>query len=97
MSIGTNLPGRLRNTSLPASNGMLPLYEAVANSIHAIEDAGIAADKGKITVTIVRDGQSSFIFDSTTKRTGTDSRGEIAGFNILDNGVGFNNANMQSF
>lgn len=97
MSIATNLQGRLRNTSLPASNGMLPLYEAVANSIHAIEDSGVAADKGKITVTVVRDGQSSLNFDTTSKRTGYDMRGEISGFTVLDNGVGFNDENMQSF
>jgi hypothetical protein len=32
------LEGRLRNTHLPFSKGMIPLYEAVVNSIHAIED-----------------------------------------------------------
>ena len=34
----SNLRGRLRNTSLPKSNALLPLYEAVVNSIHAIDE-----------------------------------------------------------
>lgn len=48
MSIATNLQGRLRNTSLPASSGMLPVYEAVSNAIHAIEDANIPLRDGRI-------------------------------------------------
>ena len=32
----TNLPGRIRNTNLPKSHALLPLFEAVVNSIHAI-------------------------------------------------------------
>jgi len=38
MSMKTNLSGRLRNTSLPASHGLMPLFEAVVNSIHSIEE-----------------------------------------------------------
>ena len=36
MNISTNLNGRLRNTSLPLSCGLLPLFEAVINSIHGL-------------------------------------------------------------
>ena len=36
MNIMTNLPGRIRNTNLPKSHALLPLFEAVVNSIHAI-------------------------------------------------------------
>ena len=36
------LQGRLRNTYLAASKGMIPLYEAVVNSIQAIEDDAAA-------------------------------------------------------
>lgn len=97
MSIATNLHGRLRNTSLPASNGMLPLYEAVANAIHAIEDAAIPSDQGRITVQIIRDGQSALGFDQGAKRPGPEAKGNITGFRITDNGIGFNDANMESF
>lgn len=97
MSIATNLHGRLRNTSLPASNGMLPLYEAVANAIHAIEDVAIPADQGSITVQIIRDGQGALGFDQGAKRPGPEAKGNITGFRITDNGIGFNDANMESF
>ena len=36
MNIATNLNGRLRNTSLPPSRGILPLFETVINSIHGL-------------------------------------------------------------
>lgn len=97
MSIATNLHGRLRNTSLPASNGMLPLYEAVANAIHAIEDAAIPADHGRITVQIIRDGQGALGFEQGARRPGPEAKGDISGFKISDNGIGFTDANMDSF
>lgn len=34
----TALNGRLRNTSLPYNKGLMPVYEAVINSIEAIEE-----------------------------------------------------------
>jgi hypothetical protein len=35
----TDVAGRVKNTSLAASRPLLPLYEAVVNSVQAIEDA----------------------------------------------------------
>ncbi len=58
MSMQTNLSGRLRNTSLPVSHGLLPLFEAVVNSLHSLEE--VAADShssGTIRVEIVRSNQ----------------------------------------
>lgn len=97
MSIATNLHGRLRNTSLPASSGILPLFEAVANAIHAIEDAKISPEEGHISVQIVRDGQMRIDFDEGRKRPGPEAKGDIIGFTITDNGIGFTDENMESF
>ena len=97
MSIETNLHGRLRNTSLPATNGMLPVYEAVSNAIHAIEDASVPLCDGRITVNIIRDSQTDLAFDQASQSTGTEFKGDIIGFTITDNGVGFNDANIKSF
>lgn len=47
MSLQTNLKGRLRNTSLPKSHGLMPVFEAVVNSIHSIEEMDNASE-GKI-------------------------------------------------
>jgi len=36
----TDLIGRIKNTHLPVSKPLLPVLEAVSNSLHAIEDRG---------------------------------------------------------
>jgi hypothetical protein len=43
-----NLAGRIKNIELPKAKPLLPLLEAVSNSIHAIEDSGRA--DGRIRV-----------------------------------------------
>lgn len=91
MTLETNLRGRLKNTLLPLRHGLMPLFEAVVNSIHSIEDSGVDPTEGKITIRILRDGQSALEgLDSHTPNAITD-------FQIEDNGVGFNRANMDSF
>lgn len=97
MHISTNLHGRLRNTSLPLSNGLLPLFEAVANAIHAIEDANLPSEDAKVSVSIVRGGQMDMSFNGDRKRPGPEAKGVITGFLIRDNGVGFTDSNMKSF
>ena len=97
MDLATNLEGRLRNTRLPSSSGLLPLYEAVANAIHAIEDAGLPSKRGKIRVEILRSPQKSLALTDGAGRPGPEPKSEIDGFVISDNGVGFTRANMESF
>ena len=91
----TNLQGRLRNTTLLPSNGMAPLYEAVSNSIHAIEDAAPSA--GRIRIQITRDTQLPMAFEATDGSSGPKATRDITGFKIIDNGIGFNDTNMDSF
>ena len=62
MSIVTNLHGRLRNTALPISHGLITLFEAVINSIHAIEEADLSMESGEIKVEILRNPQRNFEF-----------------------------------
>jgi hypothetical protein len=97
MSINTNLQGRLRNTPLPVSYGLLCLFEAVVNSIHAIAERGLDPDKGKITVEVLRLPQTSLAFDECKPKRGTPALEPILGFKVIDNGIGFNDANMASF
>lgn len=93
MSLNTSLKGRLRNTHLPKTNVLLPLFEAVINSIHSIDervskqkDLGIG--DGHIKIRIIRSDQLQT--DSSTKP-------DIEGFEISDNGIGFNEENYISF
>ncbi|HCB0884781.1 TPA: hypothetical protein MYM07_000972 [Klebsiella pneumoniae] len=89
MSLQTNLKGRLRNTSLPKSHGLMPVFEAVVNSIHSIEEMDNASE-GKIVLRINRASQGSLDLD-------TKSQPPIIGFTITDNGCGFDEANFKSF
>jgi len=89
MSLQTNLKGRLRNTPLPRNHGLMPVFEAVVNSIHSIEEKG-NIDTGKIVLQLNRSTQSSL--DLETKVLPP-----IVGFTIKDNGCGFDDANFKSF
>ena len=75
--------GRIRNLSLAPSpkNALLPLFEAVMNSIHAIEDR-FGKDqiaKGHVDIDVIR------------------TNDEIVGFRVRDNGIGFTPGNIDSF
>ena len=97
MSLDTNLHGRLRNTKLAFGNGLLPLFEAVVNGVHAVQEAKLPTSLGRILVDVIRDGQAAMNFQSSTQRPESETRGEIIGFRVTDNGIGFNDANMKSF
>ena len=74
MSLITNLEGRLRNTTLPKSHALLPLFEAVVNSIHACEEKFISPfAPAKITIKILREKQEenqivNLLEDSNVKK-----------------------------
>lgn len=51
--MNTDLIGRLRNTKLPRKSALMPLFEAVVNSILAVSEADTR--DGLITITIERD------------------------------------------
>ena len=75
--------GRIENISLAPNvkNAIYPLFEAVMNSIHAIEERfgpdGLA--EGRIKITLHGDQQ-----------------GEYTGFTVADNGIGFTSDNLTS-
>lgn len=76
--------GRIDNISLApnAKNALFPLFEAVMNSIHAIEErfGPDNLSQGTIKILVHRD-----------------SSGEYCGFTITDNGIGFIRDNLTSF
>lgn len=87
--VKTDLAGKIRNLRPFRSEALLPLFEAVVNSIHAIDDQKSSA--GKIHIRILRDK------DQRTLDLGEDYIPPIIGFEIEDNGIGFNDANLESF
>tara|TARA_Y100001934_G_scaffold221186_1_gene263622 strand:+ start:92723 stop:94675 length:1953 start_codon:yes stop_codon:yes gene_type:complete len=67
----------------------MPVFEAVVNSIHSIEENG-NPDSGKIILRINRDTQGSLDLDAKLLSP-------ITGFTISDNGCGFDQVNFKSF
>jgi hypothetical protein len=95
MSINASLTGRLRNTSLPKSRALMPLFEAVVNAIQAVDEAHADMDSTLIQIVIVRDQQISLEFGEDPQ---TSAYAEpINGFIVIDNGEGFHDGNMESF
>ncbi len=93
MNLNTSLKGRLRNTNLPLTNVLHPLFEAVVNSIHSIDSV---LKNGKISS--LMDGSITINILRTSQVTAyADVKPDIVGFEIIDNGVGFNTANFTSF
>ncbi|NTU49636.1 MAG: ATP-binding protein [Desulfobulbaceae bacterium] len=66
---------------------LVPLFEAIMNSIHAINECSLGA--GEIKVEIFR--------DPAQKEMALDAPLSISGFKVTDNGSGFNEKNMESF
>lgn len=86
-----DLAGRARNFNLPKNQPLIPVLEAIVNSIHAIDDR-IKTEptiKGKVCITIIREPQ--IVMD------GVDELPQIDSFEIVDNGIGFNEPNFESF
>ncbi|MDM1402196.1 hypothetical protein HX033_16115 [Myroides odoratimimus] len=89
--IGIDLKGRVNRLKLAERNMLLPVFEAVVNSIHAIEDTKVP--NGEIVIALERTSQSELALNGDeTKRLA-----EIIGFTITDNGIGFTNDNYESF
>jgi hypothetical protein len=84
--MNTDVAGRVRNVQPPTSKPLLPLFEAVINSIQAIEDS--QRKDGRIEIEVLRDAS---LFNSDHLP------GEIIGFLVRDNGIGFNDQNFDAF
>ena len=87
----TNIAGKVRNTKLPKSKALWPLFETISNSIQAIEEKG-NLKSGKIQIYIIRNGN----LDALKCNENADNY-PIISFHIHDNGIGFTDKNLESF
>jgi len=80
--------GRVERLSLrPTSdNALMPLFEAVSNSLHAVDDrfGKDASSKALIKVAVLRDDLA-------------DEKSPVIGFVVEDNGIGLDGKNFESF
>lgn len=82
-----NFKGLVDLHVLPTTEPLLPLYEAIVNSIQSIEETN--RRDGKIEIEIQRDSQVSLFEDSWET--------DVENITITDNGIGFNEENFNSF
>lgn len=88
---GVDIAGRVRNYKLGKKKVLFPIFEAVVNSIQAIEDRIRLYDdieKGNIDISIKR---------NTVLNLEDHALGDISEITVKDNGIGFNNENIESF
>jgi hypothetical protein len=82
-----DVAGKVRNTGLPRSKPLLPVFEAVVNSLQAIEELTSLSEAPRIDIVAIREETLNDIKGS----------GAIHTFVVTDNGVGFNARNTESF
>jgi hypothetical protein len=82
--------GKVRNTPLSVKHGLAALFEAVSNSIDAIDDS--KQDGGAITIVVKRNLDSLLLDDEEQRKIAPITR-----FEIVDNGIGFTEMNFGSF
>jgi len=87
----TDLRGKVNNMPDFKSEALTPVFEAISNSIHAIE-ATVSLKSGMISLEIIRDSPLDM-----QPNLSQASLGEIVGFKITDNGIGLDDKNYQSF
>ncbi len=91
----TNLRNRVNKLYLPKTKPLYPLFEIISNSIHAIHERKkeIGDDFiGLIIIRAIRNGR-----EETIKEISDIEEYPINSFDIIDNGIGLNDANLRSF
>jgi hypothetical protein len=92
----SNIANKVRNTRLPRTKPLLPLFELISNSIHSIEEA-IAKNilqptEGKIIIDCIRNGSP----ETLEKLVDIDIY-PIHSFIVTDNGIGLDEENLKAF
>ena len=85
-----DIRGKITEKKLAYSNTLLPLFEAIVNSIHAIEQESVTKP-GIIEVEIIRLNQTNLEFPDQFFLE------PVIDFIVRDNGCGFNEENYKSF
>lgn len=91
----SNIANKVRNTKLPRTKPLMPLFEVISNSIHAINEAqkkNLLQSEGEIIVRLIRNGD-----EETLKGLPDVNNYPIHSFAITDNGIGLNDDNLNYF
>lgn len=82
-----NITGRVKNTTLPVSRALFSLFEAIVNSLHAISNS--KRNDGEIIINVQREQ----LLDIDSSKVIS----KIISFEIIDNWIGLNDENIESF
>jgi hypothetical protein len=85
----TNIRGLVDRLDLAPSRGVMPLFEAISNAMDAIEERHGNPAGGSIRIRLLAS-------DDLVRQAG-DETPVIDGFEVIDDGAGFNEANTASF
>lgn len=91
----TNVRNRVNKLHLPKTKPLYPLFEVISNSIHAINEAKKAKllnNNGAIEIKIIRTGK-----EETFKEISNTDDYPIDSIEVIDNGIGLNEDNYNSF
>lgn len=94
-----NIANKVKNTNLPRTKPLLPLFEVISNAIHSINEAVntriLDFEDATIDIKIIRYGADEDVF-AKIKGEAIDKY-LIDSFDVTDNGVGFTDANLNYF
>ena len=90
MAMGQHVPSRVRKVRLTPHEALHALFEAVANSIDAIETSGVGAT---VTINVIRDADKPVLATKKEKI----GRHPLMGFRVTDDGPGFDELNYKCF
>ena len=85
----TNIKGLVDRLELSHTKAMMPLYEAISNAIDAIEEHQDGFSKHSIFIRLIA--------SNDLVSQGGDGTLIVDGFDVIDDGVGFNDKNLDSF
>ena len=89
-----NIKRRIHNYGLAPSQALMPLFEAVVNSFHAIEDrfgSDDAPSMGEVVIEVTRSTEP------VTATSGPKAIPPVRSFTVKDNGVGFDEKHHTAF
>lgn len=85
-----DIKGQLNSMRLTESKALWPLFETVVNAIQAIDESA-EKENGKITILAQRENYEQLTLD------GDSVLGRFVSFSVMDNGIGMNEGNYNSF
>lgn len=91
----SNIANKVRNTKLPRTKPLMPLFEIISNSIHAISEARVNNQlhgEGLIKVRLIRNGE-----EETLQTLSDIDKYPINSISVIDNGIGLNDENLNYF